>query len=162
MRPVAAAPVPHMGKGAKGGYMTEKGFGGKGMEGKAGGYGKGKGGRGLPPLISQPPQSGGAHNYAEAINRPVTPPTTPQKVVAPANPHVAGSSVASSSAQFPKAGPGNGGKGGGKGKGNASKTPVCYTCHLQGRDWKHDYRTCDFHQKFEGWKFQVINGINPT
>ena len=36
-----------------------------------------------------------------------------------------------------------------RGKRELHNSPVCYTCHLQRKDWKHDFRTCAEHQKLK-------------
>ena len=55
---------------------------------------------------------------------------------------------------------GKGGKGVGAKEGKCGvKAGVCYTCHLQGRDWQHNFWECEHHKKFMGWKIQVEKGL---
>ena len=157
MRPVASFSNPSVGKG--------------GAKGK----GKGFGGRGPPSAMTHfSSPSPRAETYGQVVSRPPTPPPPPQKVVAPLNPlngPVALSSKITTASLNPKpstqpnnqwqVAKGKGIKGGKgfKGGKSESRPGVCYTCHLQGRDWQHNFWECEHHKKFMGWKVQIQKGV---
>ena len=103
------------------------------------------------------------------MSRPPTPPAGTEKVVAPLNPlsrptTPTANSIAAGLAGWQTVTGQKGGKGvkggnGNKGGKGDSKPDVCYTCHLQGRDWHHNFWDCEHHKKFAGWKVQLQKGV---
>ena len=144
---------------------------GKGGKGK-GGDGKGMGGgRGPPPKdkpndyggppSTMPNGKGGANAWAPPADIPKRPgtPTTPTRPNHPGATPIPQSSGAMPSRPFSGNvnNDGKGGKGkGGKGKG--ANSGVCFTCHLQGREWNHNFWECEHHQKFLEWKTKMEKG----
>ena len=156
VRPVQAGP-PLFAKGGNGKGEYSKGFSGKGVTQGKGSWevGKGGGGRGFPQATSSPTPVVSA-TYAEVVKAPVI-------ASGKGNSESKGKDVAVSS-QAVSSSSGSGGwtvvQGkGGKGKGGGGQS-ICFACHLQGRDWHHPWRGCEYSKRFEEWKASQGFGVS--